>query len=58
MTSGAVWARWSDGARPIALDVLPDCPSISADSREPCCEFADHPGAHSYQLDSMPVETW
>ncbi|MFF7192847.1 hypothetical protein ACFZAM_03950 [Streptomyces sp. NPDC008079] len=58
VTSGALWARWTEGTRPIDLKVLPDCPSIDPDSREPCCEFADHPGGHSYHLDSASIESF
>ncbi|MYS23583.1 Anti-sigma regulatory factor (Ser/Thr protein kinase) [Streptomyces sp. DvalAA-14] len=48
--TGALWTRWADGDAPTALDVLRDCASIDPETREPCCEFADHPGAHSYHL--------
>lgn len=58
VTSGALWAHWTGGTHPIALKVLPDCPSIDPDSREPCCEFADHPGAHSFRFDPASIESF
>jgi hypothetical protein len=54
--TGALWTRWTDGATPTALDVLPDCPSTDPETLEPCCEFADHPGTHTYQLSTSDKE--
>lgn len=45
--TGAVWTRWIRGHPPTALLTLPDCPATSP---TPCADFADHPGAHSWQL--------
>jgi hypothetical protein len=48
---GAVWARWTRGHHPADVVALPDCPAASPPpSSEPCCEFAAHPGAHSWQM--------
>lgn len=48
---GAVWTRWTRGHRPVDVVVLPDCPATSPPpASEPCCEFAAHQGAHSWQL--------
>lgn len=46
---GAVWTSWSE-APPTELEVRADCPAVSPRDRgsEPCCEFAGHPGAHTY----------
>lgn len=48
--TGALWTRWMRGHHPTALYVLPDCPSTDRDTGEPCCEYAGHPGSHSYAL--------
>ncbi|WP_225848209.1 hypothetical protein [Streptomyces sp. HPF1205] len=49
--SGAVWANWIRGHQPSAVVVLLDCDVTSlAPGREPCCEFAGHPGAHSFDI--------
>ncbi|WP_329177306.1 hypothetical protein [Streptomyces sp. NBC_01477] len=56
MTTGAIWARWADDASP-ALYILPDCPHVDPESREPCSEFANHPGAHTRDLTAPPAET-
>ncbi|MFF6955598.1 hypothetical protein [Streptomyces sp. NPDC008317] len=54
--TGAVWARWADGKPVEALDVRPDCSFVNHETREACCEFASHPGAHTHQLTDTPVE--
>ncbi|MGW5351366.1 ATP-binding protein [Streptomyces sp. NPDC004031] len=54
--TGALWARWRTGAPPGVAEVLPDCPVADAGTGEPCCEFADHAGAHSFQLAGAPPE--
>lgn len=56
VSTGAVWTRWADGDPAAALDVRPDCSFIDPESREACCEFALHPGAHTDRLTAMPVE--
>jgi hypothetical protein len=57
-TSGAVWARWTRGRPPVGVVVLPDCPVASPPPpSEPCCEFADHQGAHSWQLRAEDKQT-
>lgn len=45
----AVWTSWS-AAPPTQLEVRADCKAVSAPERgaQPCCEFAGHPGAHTY----------
>jgi hypothetical protein len=51
VTTGSVWTRWNRGHAPTVVLVQPDCPGTSPDPRqEPCCEFADHPGGHTWQL--------
>ncbi|WP_052397682.1 hypothetical protein [Streptomyces sp. NRRL F-5123] len=48
---GAVWTRWIRGRRPATVFVLPDCTGTGPPPAcEPCCEFAAHPGAHSWEL--------
>jgi hypothetical protein len=50
--TGSVWARWARGHQPATVLVLPDCPATSCDqAQEPCCEFAGHPGGHTWELD-------
>lgn len=46
---GAVWTSWSD-APPVELEVRADCEAVSPSEHgaQPCCEFAGHPGAHTY----------
>lgn len=55
--TGAVWTSWADEHQPQALDVRADCTAVSPPPRglEPCCEFAGHPGAHSFDVDD-PLE--
>ncbi|WP_329175157.1 hypothetical protein [Streptomyces sp. NBC_01477] len=55
VATGAIWTHWADGT-PAALDVRPDCPFVDPESREGCCEFAFHPGAHSHRLTATPIE--
>jgi hypothetical protein len=57
VATGAIWTHWADGAPVAALDVRPDCSFIDLESREACCEFALHPGAHSHRLTAMPAES-
>jgi hypothetical protein len=49
--TGSVWTHWPTGHLPATLTVRPDCPVRDPASAEPCCEFADHPGGHTWQLD-------
>lgn len=55
--TGAVWTSWADEHQPQALDVRADCTAVSPPphGQEPCCEFAAHPGAHSFDVDD-PLE--
>lgn len=50
--TGSVWTRWTGDQPPATAVVLPDCDatSASAEGREPCCEFAGHFGAHTYDI--------
>lgn len=48
--AGSVWTRWTRGRSPAAVLVLPDCDATSRSTAEPCFEFADHPGGHTYEL--------
>lgn len=50
--SGAVWTTWVRGELPAELLVLQDCPAVSSEElgREPCCEFRDHPGRHTWEI--------
>lgn len=47
--TGSVWARWSCGLTAGEVAVLPDCRATS-DGLEPCSEFADHSGSHTYDI--------
>ncbi|UWE08706.1 hypothetical protein [Actinacidiphila bryophytorum] len=51
--SGSVWTSWVRGEAPECLVVLQDCPAVSAkeDGRQPCCEFLNHPGQHTWHID-------
>ncbi|MFC4035062.1 hypothetical protein ACFO3J_26845 [Streptomyces polygonati] len=55
--TGALWTRWAEADSPGALEILPDCSYADPESREPCSEFANHPGAHTHQLTAAPVES-
>ncbi|WP_225850921.1 hypothetical protein [Streptomyces sp. HPF1205] len=48
--AGSVWARWTRGHSPAGVVVLPDCEATSGSTAEPCCEFAGHPGGHTFEL--------
>lgn len=49
--TGAVWTHWIPGQEPGEVVVLPDCEVVSpSPSREPCSEFAEHPGDHTYNI--------
>ncbi|MFI0943694.1 ATP-binding protein [Streptomyces sp. NPDC021020] len=49
--ASALWASWVRGHAPAAVLVLPDCPDVCPSAGVPCCEFATHPGAHTWQLE-------
>jgi hypothetical protein len=53
--AGALWASWTRGQQPAAVLVLPDCPEVSPATGVACCEFAAHPGAHTWQLQASPL---
>lgn len=49
--SGAVWTNWIRGHQPSVVVVLLDCDATGPEpAYEPCCEFAGHPGAHSFDI--------
>lgn len=48
--AGALWTSWTRGRAPAAILILPDCPDVSPADAVPCCEFAGHPGGHTWQL--------
>ncbi|MFJ5614253.1 hypothetical protein ACIQCJ_33360 [Streptomyces sp. NPDC093221] len=49
--TGSVWARWDRSEGPLALTVLPDCRVRAPEPLdEGCCQYADHPGGHCYEL--------
>jgi anti-sigma regulatory factor (Ser/Thr protein kinase) len=49
--TGAVWGRWGHPGGQVRLAVLPDCPATApAPADGGCCEYAGHPGGHSYEL--------
>ncbi|MFI0722077.1 hypothetical protein [Streptomyces sp. NPDC021224] len=52
---GAVWTSWTDSP-PARVEVRGDCQAVSPPERgsQPCCEFAGHPGAHTYDA----YDTW
>jgi hypothetical protein len=56
VATGAIWTRWASGTPVATLDIRPDCSFVDPESREACCEFAFHPGAHSHQLAATRVE--
>ncbi|MGW6457128.1 hypothetical protein ACWF94_14605 [Streptomyces sp. NPDC055078] len=50
---GEMWVRWADGQVPECSLTLPDCPGHNGRTgaaEEGCTLFADHPGAHSFDL--------
>ncbi|MFI0937407.1 hypothetical protein [Streptomyces sp. NPDC021020] len=51
--TGSVWTSWAEGQLPQALEVRDDCCAVSPRARgsEPCCEFAGHPGGHTFDID-------
>lgn len=49
--TGSLWARWTHQNDPLALTVLPDCPTRAPEPLdETCCQYAHHPGGHCYDL--------
>ncbi|WP_188281633.1 hypothetical protein [Streptomyces sp. CBMA29] len=59
--SGSLWTRWIRGHHPTAVFALPDCQAVGpAPDSVPCCEYADHPGAHTWQVTDpwrVPIDT-
>lgn len=50
--ASAVWTRWAENEVPKEVEARDDCPAVSSDKRlQPCCEFAGHPGAHTFDVD-------
>lgn len=51
--TGSVWTSWTDGQLPEIVTVRDDCDAVSSRERgrQSCCEFAGHPGAHTYDVD-------
>jgi hypothetical protein len=48
----AVWTTWVEGQSPARVETRDDCKAISSDARrQPCCEFAGHPGGHTFDMD-------
>jgi hypothetical protein len=47
----AVWAAWTDEP-PTAVELRPDCAAsgLRDHGSHPCCEYAGHPGAHTYDV--------
>lgn len=49
--TGSLWVRWTHAHDPLALTVLPDCRTRAPEPLdETCCQYADHPGGHCYEL--------
>lgn len=49
--TGSVWACWDGAEGPMSLGVLPDCRAVApAPLDEACCQYADHPGGHCFEL--------
>lgn len=49
--TGSVWVRWDGPGSPLGLAVLPDCGASAPEPLdEACCQYADHPGGHCYEL--------
>ena len=47
----AVWTHWTQGHQPPTVLVLPDCDATGPQpGHAPCCEFAAHSGAHTYDI--------
>lgn len=51
--TGSVWTSWPEGRPPTRVEVRADCEAVGPPERgrEACCEFAGHPGVHSFDLD-------
>ena len=47
----SAWTRWSPGAAPQIVLVLPDCPVTVLGQDAPCSEYESHPGGHTWQVD-------
>ncbi|WUH91667.1 hypothetical protein OG900_17185 [Streptomyces sp. NBC_00433] len=49
--TGSVWGRWGHEEGPLGLVVLPDCKAVAPEPLdEACCQYAEHPGGHCYEL--------
>lgn len=48
--TGSVWTSWIRGHRPADVFVLSDCNAVQDRTHEPCCEFTDHPGGHTFDI--------
>jgi hypothetical protein len=48
--TGSLWTSWARGHRPAGVVVLGDCNAADAQTGEPCCEFAEHPGGHTFDV--------
>ncbi len=46
----SAWTRWSRGAGPRVVLVLPDCPATGS-GNEACSEYEHHRGGHTWQVD-------
>ncbi|MEV7288627.1 hypothetical protein AB0O01_29475 [Streptomyces sp. NPDC093252] len=56
-SEGEVWAQWTDGHRPHAFRIVPDCNAISGPTPddEACILYTGHPGCHSWHyIDTAP----
>ena len=53
----AVWTSWADDQVPEAVEVRDDCTAVSSPGRgsQPCCEYAEHPGAHTFDVEDPAV---
>lgn len=50
----AVWTTWAEDEAPQQVEVRDDCCAVSPDKQgRACCEFADHPGAHTFDVDDL-----
>ncbi|MBM9506760.1 hypothetical protein [Actinacidiphila acididurans] len=47
----SAWTRWSRGAGPQSVLVLPNCPITGPGQDETCSEYEFHHGAHTWQVD-------
>lgn len=59
LTTTSVWTRWTRGNQPGDVFVQSDCDTASSPEtgREPCGEFAGHPGGHTFDIDDPWTRT-